>query len=169
MDAEQNIRTIAIIGGTGALGTGLARRWARAGYAVVIGSRTAPKAEAAAAELLALVPDAQVSGTDNLAAATAADIAVVTVPFAHQQPTLEAIRPGLAGKILVETTVPLVPPKVARVQLPEEGCAAIRAQAIVGDDCHGGFGLSQRGGRPHGQRCPDGMRRTRRRRQAGGA
>jgi len=134
MDAEQNIRTIAIIGGTGALGTGLARRWARAGYEVVIGSRTAPKAEAAAAELLAAIPDAKVSGTDNLAAATAADIAVVTVPFAHQQPTLEAIRPGLAGKILVETTVPLVPPKVARVQMPEEGSAAIRAQGIVGDD-----------------------------------
>jgi NADPH-dependent F420 reductase len=134
MDAEQKIRTIAIIGGTGALGTGLARRWARAGYHVVIGSRTAPKAETAAAELLAAIPDAQVSGTDNLAAATAADIAVVTVPFAHQQPTLEAIRPGLSGKILIETTVPLVPPKVARVQLPAEGCAAIRAQTIVGDE-----------------------------------
>ena len=103
MDAEQKIRTIAIIGGTGALGTGLARRWARAGYEVVIGSRTAPKAEAAAAELLVAIPDAQVSGTDNLAAATAADIAVVTVPFAHQKPTLEAIRPGLAGKTATTT------------------------------------------------------------------
>jgi len=134
MDAEQNIRKIAVIGGTGALGTGLARRWARAGYEVIIGSRTAPKAEDAAAELLTLVPDAKVSGTDNLAAASAADIAVITVPFAHQQPTLDAIRPGLTGKILVETTVPLVPPKVARVQLPEEGSAAIRAQAILGED-----------------------------------
>ena len=134
MDTEQNIRTIAVIGGTGALGSGLARRWARAGYNIIIGSRTAPKAEASAAELLAAVPDATVTGLANLEAATAADIVVLTVPFAHQQPTLEDIRPGLAGKILVDTTVPLVPPKVARVQLPEEGCAAVRTQQIVGED-----------------------------------
>ena len=132
MNTEQKIRTIAIIGGTGALGSGLARRWARAGYAVVIGSRTAPKAETAAAELQAAVPAANVAGLANLAAAEAGDIVVLTVPFAHQQPTLETIRGGLAGKILIDTTVPLVPPKVARVQLPEEGCAAVRAQRIVG-------------------------------------
>ena len=133
MNAEQNIRTIAIIGGTGALGSGLARRWARAGYAVVIGSRTAPKAEAAMAELKAALPDADATGLDNAAAAAAADIVVLTVPFAHQQPTLQDIRGGLAGKILIDTTVPLMPPKVARVQLPDEGCAAVRAQQIVGD------------------------------------
>jgi len=134
METTTEIRTIAIIGGTGALGTGLARRWARAGYEIVIGSRTAPKAETAAAELAQAVPDARVKGLANLEAAQAADIVVLTVPFAHQQPTLEDIRPGLAGKILVDTTVPLVPPKVARVQLPAEGCAAVRAQQIVGDD-----------------------------------
>lgn len=134
MNTEQEIRTIAIIGGTGALGTGLGRRWARAGYDIVIGSRTEPKAAAAAGDLRAAVPAANVSGRANLAAATAADIVVMTVPFAHQAPTLEDIRGGLAGKILIDTTVPLVPPKVARVQLPVEGCAAVLAQAIVGDD-----------------------------------
>ena len=134
MEEQAQIRSIAIIGGTGALGSGLARRWARAGFDVVIGSRTAPKAEAAATELLNATPAASVRGTDNLAAAQAADVAVLTVPFAHQRPTLEAIRPGLTGKILVDTTVPLVPPKVARVQLPPEGCAAVIAQSIVGDD-----------------------------------
>lgn len=134
MNKEQEIGTIAIIGGTGALGSGLARRWARAGYAIVIGSRTAPKAEAAANDLKAEVPDANVTGLANLAAAEAADIAVLTVPFAHQRPTLEDIRGALAGKILIDTTVPLVPPKVARVQLPEEGSAAVRAQQIVGEN-----------------------------------
>jgi NADPH-dependent F420 reductase len=134
MEKQPEIRTISIIGGTGALGSGLARRWARAGYDIVIGSRTAPKAEQAAAELAAELPDANVVGLDNHAAAARGDIAVLTVPFAHQQPTLEAIRSALAGKILIDTTVPLVPPKVARVQLPEEGCAAVRAQQIVGDE-----------------------------------
>lgn len=133
MDTDKRIETIAIIGGTGSLGTGLARRWARAGYSIVIGSRTAPKAEAAATRLLDVVPDGNVSGLANLDAAQVADIVVLTVPFAHQQPTLEDIRPGLAGKILVDTTVPLVPPKVARVQLPEEDSAAVRAQAILGE------------------------------------
>ena len=133
MDTDRQIETIAIIGGTGSLGTGLARRWARAGYRIVIGSRTAPKAEAAASDLLEIVPNANVSGQSNVDAAQAADIVVLTVPFAHQQPTLADIGPGLAGKILVDTTVPLVPPKVARVQLPEEGSAAVRAQQIVGE------------------------------------
>jgi NADPH-dependent F420 reductase len=133
MDTNKRIETIAIIGGTGSLGTGLARRWARAGYSIVIGSRTAPKAEAAATRLLDVVPDGNVSGLANLDAAQIADIVVLTVPFAHQQPTLEDIRPGLTGKILIDTTVPLVPPKVARVQLPEEDSAAVRAQAILGE------------------------------------
>ncbi|MBT8441430.1 MAG: NADPH-dependent F420 reductase [Gammaproteobacteria bacterium] len=132
MDTDRQIETIAIIGGTGSLGTGLARRWARAGYKIVIGSRTAPKAETAASDLLEIAPDADVSGRSNLDAAQAADIVVLTVPFAHQQPTLEDIGPGLTGKILVDTTVPLVPPKVARVQLPAEDSAAVRAQALVG-------------------------------------
>ncbi len=134
MENTQDINTISIIGGTGALGSGLAARWARAGYRIVIGSRQAEKAEAAAAALRAALPDASIDGAQNRAAAEAGDIAVLTVPFAHQRPTLEDIRDRLAGKILIDTTVPLVPPKVARVQMPVEGCAAVIAQQIVGDN-----------------------------------
>ncbi len=128
---------IAIIGGTGNLGFGLARRWALAGKDVVIGSRTADKAEASAAELQELCASrgiaGKVSGAANADAAGAADIVVLTVPFSHQKPTLEEIRGALAGKILIDTTVPLVPPKVMRVQLPAEGSAAQIAAAVVGE------------------------------------
>ncbi len=124
---------ISVVGGTGALGGGLARRWARAGLAVVIGSRHAEKAAAAAAALQAAYPAARVQGLGNLEAARAGDVVVLTVPFAQQRATLEAIQPALAGKILVDTTVPLVPPKVARVQLPKEGSAAAIAQQVAGD------------------------------------
>ena len=134
MEASARIETISIIGGTGALGTGLARRWVRAGYRVVIGSRKTDKAVEAASVLGRDLPDASVEGLQNRAAATAGDIVVLTVPFAHQRPTLEDIRDELTGKILVDTTVPLVPPKVARVQMPPEGCAALIAQQIVGEN-----------------------------------
>jgi len=129
---------VAILGGTGDLGTGLARRWTQAGYRVVIGSRTADKAEVAAAELQALMRErgvgpVDVSGTDNIAAAQAADIVALTVPFSHQAATLEQVKDALQGKILIDVTVPLVPPKVARVQLPTEGSAGQIAQRIVGE------------------------------------
>lgn len=129
---------LAILGGTGDLGTGLARRWAQAGYTVVIGSRTADKAEAAAAELMALMQErgvgaVNVRGTDNIAAAQAADIIALTVPFSHQASTLEQVKPALEGKILIDVTVPLVPPKVMRVQLPPEGSAGQIAQKILGE------------------------------------
>ncbi|HVR30732.1 MAG TPA: NADPH-dependent F420 reductase [Thermoanaerobaculia bacterium] len=123
---------IAIIGGTGDLGGGLARRWAKAGYPVIIGSRAKEKAEAARRDILVEAPGAAVEGDENLAAAAAADIVVLTVPYANQRANLEAIRPALQGKILVDTTVPLQPPKVARVQLPPEGSAAVAAQQVVG-------------------------------------
>lgn len=132
MGKDQNISKISIIGGTGALGTGLAKRWALAGYQIIIGSRKDDKALEAAAVLRQQLPAAEIGGLENLAAAEAGDIVVLTVPFAHQTPTLERIKPALVGKILVDTTVPLVPPKVARVQLPEEGSAAVRAQQILG-------------------------------------
>lgn len=132
MEKEQKIDKISIIGGTGALGSGLAKRWALAGYEIIIGSRKEDKAYEAADALRKELPNASISGQENLAAAAAGDIVVLTVPFAHQKPTLEHIKPALAGKILVDTTVPLVPPKVARVELPEEGSAAVRAQQIVG-------------------------------------
>lgn len=130
---------IAILGGTGDLGTGLARRWAQAGYQVVIGSRTVDKAQTAADDLAAVmgqrgVTSVSVQAMENLAAAQAADICVMTVPFAHQVGTLELVKEALSGKILIDVTVPLVPPKVARVQLPEQGSAGEIAQNILGED-----------------------------------
>ena len=130
---------LAILGGTGDLGTGLARRWVQAGYKVIIGSRTLEKAEAAAKDLISVmnsrgVDDHQVEPMINLKAANAADIAILTVPFDHHAGTLELVKGSLSGKILIDVTVPLVPPKVARVQLPKEGSAGEIAQAILGDE-----------------------------------
>ena len=122
-------RTIAVIGGTGALGAALAWRLARAGETVVIGSRSAASAQARASEL-----GHGLTGAANRDAAAGADIVFVTVPFAAQADTLAEIGPVLAGKLVVDTTVPLVPPKVMRVQLPTEGSAAQRARALLGDD-----------------------------------
>jgi len=116
------------------LGGGLARQWSRAGYQILIGSRTEEKGKAAAEDLLAEFPDLNVTGHENLAAATAADLVVLTVPFAHQISTLESVKSGLVGKVLIDVTVPLMPPKVGTVQMPEAGCAAVMAQACVGDD-----------------------------------
>ena len=128
------IESIAILGGTGDLGGGLARQWSRAGYKILIGSRTLEKGEAAAKALLDEFPDLNVTGHENLDAATTADLVVLTVPFAHQISTLETVKPGLIGKVLVDVTVPLVPPKVGTVQLPASGSAAEAAQACLGDD-----------------------------------
>jgi NADPH-dependent F420 reductase len=124
--------TVAVIGGTGALGSGLARRLVRAGHAVVIGSRDAGRATAAASALAADSPGATVTGLDNRAAATAAEAIVVAVPFASQAATLADIAPILAGKLVVDTTVPLVPPRVSQVALPPEGSAAAVALACLG-------------------------------------
>jgi NADPH-dependent F420 reductase len=129
---------VAILGGTGGLGTGLARRWAEAGYQIIIGSRTQEKAEVAAQALRELmqergVAEVSVAAMDNVAAASAADIAALTVPFAHHADTLLSVKAALQGKILIDVTVPLVPPKVARVQLPEEGSAGQIAQNLLGE------------------------------------
>ncbi|MBK6960082.1 MAG: NADPH-dependent F420 reductase [Gammaproteobacteria bacterium] len=125
--------TLAILGGSGDLGGGLAFRWARAGYPIIIGSRSAEKAEQAAAELAAKGLAGKVRGLDNEAAARAGDIVVLTVPFANQAPTLEAIKAAVQGKILVDVTVPLVPPRVGTVQLPAGGSAGQIAQATLGE------------------------------------
>ena len=130
---------LAILGGTGDLGTGLARRWVQAGYKVIIGSRTLEKAEAAAKDLISVmnsrgVNEYQVEAMINLKAANAGDIAILTVPFDHHADSLESVKGALTGKILIDVTVPLVPPKVARVQLPKEGSAGEIAQTILGDE-----------------------------------
>jgi NADPH-dependent F420 reductase len=126
--------TIAILGGTGDLGTGLAIRWSRAGHKIIIGSRTLEKAQNAVANLKEISPETPADAMENGDAAAAGDIVVLTVPAEHQLSTLETVREGLAGKILIDVTVPLVPPKVGTVQLPPEGSAGKRAQDFLGED-----------------------------------
>jgi NADPH-dependent F420 reductase len=126
--------TIAILGGTGDLGTGLAIRWSKAGYRIVIGSRTLEKAQTAVAALQEISPETPADAMENLDAAEAGDIVVLTVPAEHQISTLDYVKDKLTGKILIDVTVPLVPPKVGTVQLPEEGSAGQRAQGFLGED-----------------------------------
>ena len=134
-----DLPVLAILGGTGDLGTGLARRWAQAGYQVIIGSRTLEKAQAAVADLREVMAERGVGSVTvqamaNLDAATAADIVTLTVPFSHQADTLESVRGALQGKILIDVTVPLMPPRVARVQLPPQGSAGQIAQELLGEE-----------------------------------
>lgn len=135
MSEEANmVKTIGIVGGTGKEGQGLAFRWLKAGFSVVIGSRAVEKAQAAAHELKTMLGDqAHVRGLTNLEAASQADIVVVTVPYSAHRTTLEGLKEALAGKILVDVTVPLVPPKVSKVQMPPAGSAAQEAQEILGE------------------------------------
>jgi NADPH-dependent F420 reductase len=124
--------TIAIIGGTGDLGSGLARLWACAGYPIVIGSRSKEKAEATARALCE--SGGCVRGDDNPGAARAGDIVVLSVPFASHDAIVEEIKSEVAGKIVVDAAVPLVPPRVSLVQLPAAGSPAVVAQRILGPD-----------------------------------
>jgi NADPH-dependent F420 reductase len=129
------LKTIAILGGTGREGKGLAFRWAKAGYHILIGSRSADKATASANEILGLIRSkANIEGTTNLKAALAADIVVLTVPYAAHRPTLEELKGAFQGKLLVDVTVPLVPPTVTRVQMPPDGSAAMEAIRILGNN-----------------------------------
>lgn len=130
----QTRETIAILGGTGDLGTGLAIRWSKAGYRIVIGSRTLEKAKAAVADLHAISPATPADAMENGDAAKAGDIVVLTVPAEHQISTLLGVKDALRGKILIDVTVPLVPPKVGTVQLPPEGSAGKRAQDALGEE-----------------------------------
>lgn len=134
-EETKTIHTIGIIGGTGKEGKGLAFRWLKAGYRVLIGSRQIEKAQAAAATLTDLsVGLADVTGMTNSDAAEYADLVVLTVPYSAHRPTLEGLKEHLQGKILIDVTVPLVPPKVSKVQMPPAGSAAQEAQEILGED-----------------------------------
>ncbi|MRS02879.1 NADPH-dependent F420 reductase, partial [bacterium] len=126
---------IALLGGTGKEGKGLAYRWAKAGYDVVIGSRQVEKAQIAADELNELLGKTKnpVTGLQNFQAADWCDIAVLTVPFSAHVPILTELKECLAGKILIDVTVPLVPPKVTKVQMPAAGSAALEARDILGE------------------------------------
>lgn len=130
---EASISTIGIIGGTGKEGKGLAYRWAKAGYSILIGSRNIEKAQSAAEEINSLLATNQkVSGVINSSAAKTADIVVLTVPYSAHREMLESIKIELQGKILIDVTVPLVPPRVTRVQMPPAGSAALESQNILG-------------------------------------
>lgn len=124
--------TIAVIGGTGKEGSGLALRFAHAGHPIVIGSRTRERAAATAAQINARLGASRVEAAENVAAAARGDLVVLTVPYAAQLATLEGIAPALSGKILIDVTVPLVPPRIGCVQLPEGGSAVLKAQVVLG-------------------------------------
>jgi 8-hydroxy-5-deazaflavin:NADPH oxidoreductase len=130
-----DLEPIPIIGGTGALGAGLATRWAMAGAPVVLGSRSAERAEEAAAKIRAAVPDAEVSGLENGEAATRGEIVFLTVPFRAQSENLNNLREALRpGQILVDCTVPLaaaVSGKATRSLGVWQGSAAQQAQEMV--------------------------------------
>jgi NADPH-dependent F420 reductase len=125
--------TIAVLGGTGAEGGGIALRLAHAGHRIILGSRSPDKAERVSAELRALKPGVSIVHAKNREAAQSADIVLLTVPHAAQRATVEEVREALNGKILIDATVPLVPPKVARVQLPDGGSAVAAIQRLLGD------------------------------------
>ena len=123
--------TLAVLGGSGALGAALAMRWAKAGHPIVIGTRDPSRAGPLEA-IRAAIPQASVRALGYAEAAAAGEIAVLTVPFAAHRATLEAVREAVQGKILVDATAPLVPPKVGTVQLPPGGSAAKAAQEFLG-------------------------------------
>ena len=133
--SEKLLLTLAVIGGTGAEGGGLAMRWVRSGYRVVIGSRSAQKASERCAELnFQLGEPGLMTGAENLVAAREADLIVLTVPYAAQKEILNAIRPALAGKILINVNVCINPDRPAQVELPPAGSSSLEAQEQLGSD-----------------------------------
>jgi len=135
MVKETLLLTIAVLGGTGKEGKGLAYRWAKAGYQVLIGSRYSEKAVTVASEIMELLEgESSIVGATNREAAQQADIVVVTVPYSGHREILESVKEVLTGKLVIDTTVPLVPPKVSRVQMPPAGSAAQEAREILGEN-----------------------------------
>jgi len=129
--------TVSIIGGTGALGLGLALRLAQQGVPVVIGSRDAQRAAEAAADATRRLPDGSFEGLGNDEAATRSEIVILTVPFRSQSETLTNLKGHLReGQIVVDTTVPLaaaVSGKATRMLGVWQGSAAQQAQEMVPD------------------------------------
>jgi NADPH-dependent F420 reductase len=129
---ERMILTLAILGGTGKEGQALAARWAKAGYHVIIGSRSRDKADKIVAVVNERLGEDLVHGMENAEAAAACDIAVLTVPFEAHRSTLESLKDHLQGKLLVDVSVPVKSDDPAVVQMPPAGSAAQEAQAILG-------------------------------------
>jgi NADPH-dependent F420 reductase len=131
---ELNGKTISVLGGTGAEGSGLAFRWAHAGLKVILGSREPQRAETVADELNSLLGRSVIVGKSNLDAARDSDIAVLTVPYASAMAVASEVKSALKGKVLIDVTVPLVPPKVDRVQLPNGRSAVAQLQDELGPE-----------------------------------
>jgi len=131
---SQILVTVAILGGTGKEGAGLAMRWALNGYRVIIGSRSAEKAETRAAEMNEELGGEYITGMANEAAAKEANLVVLSVPYSAHQPTLESVKEHCKGKIVIDLTVPLKPPEIMSVNLPEGGAVALETQALLGED-----------------------------------
>ncbi|HEU4566951.1 MAG TPA: NADPH-dependent F420 reductase [Marmoricola sp.] len=133
LDPSLDSTTVAVLGGTGPQGRGLARRFAAAGIPVVIGSRTAERAEGTAKELAAAT-GGEVTGADNQAAARRGDVVIVAVPWEGHRELLESLVEPLAGKVVVDCVNPLGFDKLGAYALPvEEGSAAQQAEAILPD------------------------------------
>lgn len=134
MEKKSLMVTIGILGGTGKEGKGLAYRWAKAGYKVLIGSRSIERAVSTASELMEMLEgSSSLVGTSNHEAAEHADIVVMTVPYAAHRQTLESVKDILKGKILIDVTAPLIAP-ITKVQMPVAGSATQEAKEILGDD-----------------------------------
>ncbi len=135
MSERENILvTLAVLGGTGKEGSGLAMRWAINGYKVIIGSRNAERAVSRATELNEQLGGDYLEGQDNVTATQRADIVVLSVPYSAHKSTLEGVKVHLSGKILVDVTVPLQPPAVRKVHVPDGYSAGLEAQTILGDN-----------------------------------
>lgn len=124
---------IGIVGGTGREGKGIAQRWAKAGHEVAIGSRDAARAAARAAEL-SEEAGVTIRGADNAAVCRDAEVVLLSVPYDAHRPTIEGLADVLRGKVVIDITVPLKPPKVREVQLPESGAAALATQQLLGPE-----------------------------------
>jgi 8-hydroxy-5-deazaflavin:NADPH oxidoreductase len=125
--------TIAVVGGTGVEGSAIALRLGHVGYGVIIGTRDSAKGVRVTAELNKLLGAEVIAFSGNAEAASAADIVILTVPYAAQRSIVLEIAATLEGKILINATAPLVPPKVSNVQLPPGGSAVAQIQHSLGD------------------------------------
>lgn len=123
---------IGIVGGTGREGRGLGVRWAKAGHDVFIGSRQAEKGSAKAAEFSEEF-GVTLRGGGNVAACNHAELIIVTVPYSAHSSTFESIKDEVSNKVIVDITVPIKPPKVRSVNLPEGQSAALEARALLNE------------------------------------
>ncbi len=126
------VLSVAVLGGTGKEGSGLAMRWALNGYKVIIGSRDANRANERAGELNTQVGVDLLVGMANVDAAAAANVVVVSVPFDAHRSTLESVKNELQGKVVVDICVPMQPPDIRQVYVPPSLSAALEAQEVLG-------------------------------------